>query len=73
MVARDRLIPLTSDLPETEGFPLHTCNWCAGTEREETKAVVALEHEGKEHRFYGLCSNHAEVLGVGTEWTSVAR
>jgi hypothetical protein len=71
-MARERLVALTPDLPESDGFPLHTCNWCVGTGRDETKAVVALEHEGKVHRFYGACGNHAEVLGQSTDWTPVA-
>lgn len=69
-MARDRLVPLTDDLPESEGFPLHTCNDCAET-RPDTRAVVALEHDGAIHRYYGLCGNHAEVSGVSTEWADV--
>lgn len=61
---KDRLVTLTDDLPETEGFPLHTCNWCVGSGREGTKAVLAVEHTGKIHRFYGVCSNHAEILSL---------
>lgn len=57
-MARDRLVPLTSEIPKSEGFPLHTCNWCRGN----TEAVIALEHQGKIHRYYGMCGNHAEVL-----------
>lgn len=69
-MSRQRLVPLTSDLPEDEGFPLHTCNDCAET-RPDTRAVVALEHEGRIHRYYGLCGNHAEVLGLSTDWKTV--
>lgn len=70
-MARNRLIPLTSDLEESEGFPLHNCNWC---DDKETKAVVAKEHDGKQHRFFGMCGNHAEVSDLRLwTWTAVER
>ena len=71
-MARNRLVPLTPDLPEDEGFPVQNCNHCAG-EGVDRKAVIALEHEGKIHRFYGLCGNHAEVSPYTEEWTQVGR
>jgi hypothetical protein len=71
---RHRLVPLTPDLPEDPGFPVQTCNHCAGEldpKRRETKSVVALEYEGKIHRYYGLCGNHAEVMPYTFEWQEV--
>ncbi len=69
---RNRLVPLTDDLPEDEGFPLHTCNWCDDKEPNRPKAVIALEHDGGAiHRYYGLCANHAEVLDVSEAWKAV--
>ena len=71
-MSRRRLVELPDDLPEDEGFPVKTCNWCAGDpERQDTKSVVALEHEGGIHRYYGLCGNHAEVLNVSYEWQEI--
>jgi hypothetical protein len=65
---KERLVPLTNDLPEDPGFPVQTCNYCAGESRE-VKSVVALEFQGeKVHRFYGMCGNHAEVYDVTFEW-----
>lgn len=68
---RDRLVPLRTGLPEDPDFPVFTCNHCAGEGREGVESVVALEHEGRLHRYYGLCGNHAEVLPCTSEWTEV--
>ena len=66
---RNRLVPLTDDLPEAEGFPLKTCNYC---DRDGVHAVVAKEHDGKDNRFYGMCGNHAEVSNLKLNiWTKV--
>lgn len=67
---RQRLVPLTPDLPEDEGFPVYNCNYCAG-EGVERKSVVAMEHDGKIHQYYGMCGHHAEVLPYTPEWREV--
>lgn len=71
MRPRNRLVPLREDLPEEPGFPVQSCNYCAG-EGWETRAVVAKEHQGKIHRYYGLCGNHAEVSGLSYEWKEIS-
>ena len=65
-MSRERLVPLTSELPASEGFPLQTCNW---DDDRDVPAVVALEHDGGVHHFYGVCCNHAEVMNRSYEWT----
>lgn len=69
MKRRERFVPLTDDsVEETDGWPLHVCNWCI--DKREVPAVIILEHESAVHRFFGVCGNHAELMNRKLEeWT----
>ena len=70
--SKHRLVPLTMpNIEETDGFPLYECNYCDDKDGNRPKSVIAKEHLGKIHRFFGMCGNHAEMSGLSEQWSEV--